>query len=65
MKYIIILILSAEPVYIPFDQTLDCFEQGQAAIETMATYQFEEENPLTSQGWYTPKGKLIYGFYCQ
>jgi len=65
MKYVIILIWLAESVYVPFDQTLGCYDQGMEIMESMATYQYEEENPLTSQGWYTPKGKLIYGFYCQ
>jgi len=65
MKYVIILVLLADPIYIPFDSTLDCFEQGQEIIETISTYQTEEENLLMDQGWYTPKGKLVYGFYCK
>ena len=64
MKVIVILVWLAEPIVLPFTPTLDCFEQGQAAIETVATYQAEEENLLTDQGWYTPEGKLVYAFYC-
>ena len=61
MKYIIILLLTSNPIYIPFDTTLDCAEQGREVIESIATY----KGPGPKQGWYTKKGNLIYGFYCK
>ena len=60
MKYIIILLLATDPLYFPFDTTLNCAEQGEAVIEAIATY----HGPGPKQGWYTKKGKLVYGFYC-
>ena len=62
MKFLVILILAAEPIILPFNNTLTCFEQGQAYIETIATYY--EQTDILNQGWYTQKGKLVYGFYC-
>ena len=38
MKFLVILILAAEPIILPFNNALTCFEQGQAYIETIATY---------------------------
>ena len=61
MKFIIILLLAQDSIYIPFDTTLDCHEQGREAIESIATY----EGPGPKQGWYTKEGKLIYAFYCK
>ena len=62
MKFLVILILSANPIVLPFNNSLTCFEQGQAYIETISTYYYKS---LTKdQGWYTKKGKLVYGFYC-
>jgi hypothetical protein len=61
MKYIIILLLASDSIYVPFNENLTCAEQGQAIIETIATY---HESGL-EQGWYTKKGKLVYGFYCE
>ena len=62
MKYLVILILSANPIILPFNNSLTCFEQGQAYIEKISTYYYKS---LTKdQGWYTEKGKLVYGFYC-
>ena len=61
MKFIIILLLASEPLYFPFDQTLNCFEQGEEVMKSIATYQ----GPGIDQGWYTEDGKLVYGFYCQ
>ena len=61
MKYIVILLLAKDPIYVPFDTTLSCYEQGKEVIETIATYQ----GPGTRQGWYTKKGDLVFGFYCQ
>jgi len=62
MKYLIILILSAEPIILPFNNALTCFEQGQSYIETIA--QYYNQTDTLDQGWYTEKGKLVYGFYC-
>ena len=61
MKYVNILLLASNPIYIPFDTTLSCAEQGEEIIETIATY----HGPGTNQGWYTKNNKLIYGFYCE
>ena len=60
MKFIIILLLVGDPLYIPFDNTRNCHEQGEEIIKAIATYQ----GPGPEQGWYTKKGKLVYGFYC-
>ena len=61
MKFIIILLLAQDPIYIPFDTTLDCAEQGREVIESIASYQ----GPGINQGWYTDHGALVYGFYCE
>ena len=61
MKYVIILLLASNPIYIPFDTTLSCGEQGEEIIEAIATY----HGPGINQGWYTKEGKLIFGFYCE
>jgi hypothetical protein len=61
MKYVIILLLLNKPIYVPFDTTLSCGEQGEEIIEAIATY----HGPGTNQGWYTDRGSLIYGFYCE
>ena len=53
--------MAQNPLYVPFDTTLDCYEQGEEVIETIATYY----GPGPNQGWYTKKGKLVYGFYCE
>ena len=62
MKYLVILILSANPIILPFNNSLSCFEQGQAYIEKISTYYYKSFTK--DQGWYTEKGKLVYGFYC-
>ena len=61
MKLIILLLLASEPLYFPFDTTLDCYDQGNEIMESIATY----HGPGTNQGWYTDHGDLIYGFYCE
>ena len=61
MKFIIILLVAQNPLYVPFDTTLDCYEQGEEVIETIATYY----GPGPNQGWYTKKGDLVFGFYCE
>ena len=38
MKYIIILLLAADPLYFPFDTSLNCAEQGKEVMEAIATY---------------------------
>ena len=63
MKYVIILVLLADPIYLPFDNTLTCSEQGEEVIETLGVY--KEETDTHTQGWYTKKNKLIYAFYCE
>jgi len=61
VKFVIILLLAQNPIYVPFDTTLSCGEQGEEIIETIATY----HGPGSDQGWYTDRGTLIYGFYCE
>ena len=61
MKFIIILLLAQNPLYFPFDTTLDCYEQGEAIVKTISTYY----GPGPDQGWYTKKGDLVFGFYCE
>jgi hypothetical protein len=61
MKFIIILLLAQDPIYIPFDTTLDCYDQGNETMESIATY----HGPGPKQGWYTDHGALLYGFYCE
>ena len=61
MKYIVILLLAKDPIYVPLDKTSHCFEQGEEIIEAIGTY----HGPGPKQGWYTKKGNLIFGFYCE
>ena len=61
MKFIVILLLAQDPLYFPFDTTLDCYDQGNEIMESIATY----HGPGPKQGWYTDHGALIYGFYCE
>ena len=61
MKFKIILLLAHKPIYIPFDTTLDCYDQGVDIMESISTY----HGPGPNQGWYTDHGTLIYGFYCE
>ena len=61
MKYIILLLLASDPIYVPFNTTVSCAEQGEMVIEAIATYY----GPGPNQGWYTKEGKLLYGFYCE
>ena len=61
MRYIIVLLLANNPIYVPFDSEKNCFDQGEEIIETIATYQ----GPGINQGWYMDNGALIYGFYCE
>ena len=61
MKYVIILLLASNSIYIPFDTTVSCGDQGEEIIETIATY----HGPGPEQGLYTKKGDLIFGFYCE
>jgi len=61
VKYVIILLLASNPIYVPFDTTVSCGEQGEEIIEAIATY----SGSGPEQGWYTKEGKLLYGFYCE
>ena len=63
MKVLVILILLSKPVVLPFTPGLTCSEQGDAWIEAHATY--VDQSGTTDQGWYTPEGKLVYGFFCE
>ena len=61
MKLIVLLLLASEPLYFPFDDTIDCHDQGIEIMESIATYHESGSN----NGWYTDHGALIYGFYCK
>ena len=61
MKLIVLLLLASGPLYFPFDNTIDCYDQGIEIMESIATY----HGPGPTQGWYTDHGTLIYGFYCK
>ena len=61
MKFIIILLLAQEPIYVPFDEKWDCYDQGIEVMESIATYQASGPK----QGWYMDHGTLVYGFYCE
>ena len=62
MKQLVILILLSNPVVLPFEEGLTCSQQGDAYIEKIATY--SDHTDTRDQGWYTPEGKLVYGYYC-
>ena len=61
MKQLVILILLSNPVVLPFEEGLTCSQQGDAYIEKIATY--SDQTETRDQGWYTPEGKLVYGYY--
>jgi hypothetical protein len=61
MKYIILLLLIEGNLYFPFDSTQSCYEQGHKLMTSIAKYQ----GPGPEQGWYTDRGDLVYGFYCE
>jgi len=61
MKYVILLLIMDGPLYFPFDNKLDCYQQGQKLMTSIAKYQ----GPGPEQGWYTDRGDLVYGFYCE
>ena len=63
MKYVIILVLLADPIYLPFDNTLTCHEQGEEIMEVLAVY--KKGTDTHTQGLYTKKNKLIYAFFCE
>jgi hypothetical protein len=63
MKQLVILILLSNPVVLPFEEGLTCSQQGDAYIEKIATY--VDQTETRDQGWYTAKGKLVYGYYCE
>jgi|TARA_Y100000296_G_scaffold79087_1_gene102610 hypothetical protein len=41
-----------------------CFESGDKIIKEIANYYDERNNNPKLQGWYTPTGALVFGFYC-
>ena len=61
MKYVILLLVLEGSLYFPFDDRLTCFEQGHELMTSMAKY----HEPGPEQGWYTNRGDLVYGFYCE
>ena len=62
MKFIIILLLAQDPIYIPFDTTLDCYDQGNEIMESIATY----HGPGPEQGWVLNDSNIeVAGWYCQ
>ena len=62
MKQLVILILLSNPIVLPFEEGLTCSQQGDAYIEKIATY--SDQTDTRDQGWYTSKGNLVYGYYC-
>ena len=54
MKFLVILILAAEPIILPFNNALTCFEQGQAYIEK--TFNYYYQSYTKDQGLYTTNG---------
>jgi len=61
MKFVILLLLIKDPLYFPFDNKLNCYEQGYELLTLVAKHQ----GPGPKQGWYTDHGDLVYGFYCE
>lgn len=41
-----------------------CFEAGDKILKEIATHYWERNNNPKNQGWYSPKGELVMGFYC-
>ena len=63
MKYIILLLVMEGSLYFSFDNKLSCYEQGYKLITSIAKHHLE--TPEVQQGWYTNRGDLVYGFYCE
>ena len=62
MKVLVILLLLGDPIVVPFTKGLTCSQQGDAYVEKIATY--SDQTDTLDQGWYTSKGNLVYGYYC-
>ena len=69
MKTLIVLLLSCTDC--PYSEisheihaTLSCSETGQKIVEEISTYYYERNGNPKLQGWYTSKGELVIGFYC-
>ena len=62
MKYFVILLLgtSLEQLELPKHASLTCQEAGDAWREIHTTYR-----PTKNHGWYTKRGELFVGYYCQ
>ena len=45
------------------DNKLNCYEQGYELMTSIAKHHLE--TPEVQQGWYTDRGDLVYGFYCE
>ena len=63
MKFVILLSLIGGPLYFPFDNKLKCYEQGYELMTSIAKHHLETLE--VQQGWYTNRGDLVYGFYCE
>ena len=61
MKYVILLLIMDGSLYFSFNNKLSCYEQGHKLMTSLATYQ----GPGPKQGWYTNRGDLVYGYYCE
>ena len=61
MKFVILLLIMEGPLYFPFDNKLDCYQQGHELLTSIAKYQ----GPGPEEGWHTDRGDLVYGFYCE
>ncbi len=65
MKYLIIFfILSSGVQDYSLHTNKSCFETGEEIMKKISIYHWEVDGKAKLQGWYTPKGELVYGFYC-
>tara|TARA_Y100000310_G_C20069745_1_gene528801 strand:+ start:57 stop:260 length:204 start_codon:yes stop_codon:yes gene_type:complete len=67
MKYLVVLLLSINLEYLelPKKASLTCEEAGNEWREAHATYHGSRNNDPKQQGWYTERGELFVGYYCQ
>ena len=57
----LIIILSIGFIEMPFENKLNCMEQGSMWLDIHTTHQASGGK---NQGLYTKKGQLVYGFFC-
>jgi len=64
MKFLVILILAAEPIILPFNNALTCSQQGDMWLDINSTYYDSKNNDPKLQGNYNTNGELVFGYYC-